>query len=97
MEAKHYFPDYPKLKTEKGVWREDYWCGGKEVGVAASPPYFYLYIIGDLSPFIELKETLMESSISQRNNNGILRTTKGSDIPHLESGAFRIQEVDSSV
>ena len=35
MEAKHYFPGYPKLKTEKGVWREDYWCGGKEIGVAA--------------------------------------------------------------
>jgi hypothetical protein len=28
----------PKLKSEKGVWREDYWCGGKEVGVAAAPP-----------------------------------------------------------
>ena len=37
MEAKHYFPGYPKLKTEKGVWREvarrllvwrkGNWCG----------------------------------------------------------------------
>jgi hypothetical protein len=41
MDAKHYFPGYPKLKTEKGVWREDYWCGGKEIGVAAPPPYMY--------------------------------------------------------
>jgi hypothetical protein len=54
-----------------------------------------LHIIGDLSPFIELKETLMESSISQRNNNGILRTTNLKErIPHSESGAFRIQEVE---
>jgi hypothetical protein len=29
MEAKHYFPGYPKLKTEKGVWPEDYWCGSR--------------------------------------------------------------------
>jgi hypothetical protein len=44
MEAKHYFPGYPKLKTEKGVWREDYWCGGKEVGVAA-PPHINLIVL----------------------------------------------------
>jgi hypothetical protein len=30
---------YTKPKMEERVWQEDYWCGGKEIGVAAPPPY----------------------------------------------------------
>jgi hypothetical protein len=36
-------PSTPNQKWRKGVWREDYWCGRKEIGVAAPPPYYHLF------------------------------------------------------
>ena len=52
-------PSTPNPKWRKGVWREDSWCGGKDIGVAAAPPLKYHFLYRLLLKGSETRQVLL--------------------------------------